>query len=226
MKFVNSQYRPNPSGRLGATIFSKNKSGYYEKMFIPPSQPRTDEQVQVRENFTTLSRKWATLTALQRKGWGLLTDVIAGSQSGFDVFMKLNRNLQDIGMAIIANAPQVILYPEQLADFQADIVSTPGAEDITLNFTGLIAADTKVKVFASKPLQPGRKAQRTTLRQIGVIDSTFVSTDSIKDLYIAKYGSLPGAGVSAMFGIEVVLKSGTSAGIANGMKTSVATGTI
>ena len=230
MKFINSVYRPNPSGRLGATVYSKNKYGNYEKMLTLPSQPMTDAQLKVRANMSALARMWGTLTDHQRTMWDNAASnfsYTSGGEgymlTGFNFFVKCNRNLQDVDESVVTTVPTDMNVPGGFADFQADITSTPGAEDIILNFTPVIASDVKIKVWASSVIRPGRKPSVTRLRMIGSLDDAFETGDSIKDLYIAKFGTLPGAGQKAFFAIEPVK---TINGLVNAKVFSTAYGSI
>lgn len=230
MKFINSNYRPNPSGRLGANVWSKNKFGNYEKMLTLPSQPMSDAQLDERANFSALSRLWGTLTDHQRTMWDNESSNFTftkGGKSymlpGFNFFVKCNMNLMDVEEAIVTTVPADMNVPTGFVDFQADITATPGAEDILVNFSPVIAADAKVKVWATSVIRPGRKPSVSKLRMIGVVDDTFVTGDSIKDLYIAKFGGLPGAGKKAFFAMEPVK---TVNGLVNAKVFSTAYGTI
>lgn len=76
--------------------------------------------------------------------------------TGFQFFTKLNRNLQEIGLPVITDCPQQTNV-QYFDFFSVDIYSTPGTEDINLNFSPVISAETKLKVFASRVINPGIK---------------------------------------------------------------------
>ena len=230
MKFINSIFTPDQMGRLGGIVFSKGKYGYYMKTFTPPSNPMTDAQLAVRADFAAITRLWGTLTDFQRTNWDNAAANFSYTKngstytlSGFNFFTKVNRNLQDVGSAVVTSFPGNASVPTAFDTFQADITSTPGAEDITLNFTPVIGADVKVKVYATAVLKPGRKPEVGKLRMIGTIDHTFETADSIKVMYTAKFGVLTGAGQKAMFAVEPV---STVNGLVNAKMYSTAIGSI
>lgn len=224
MKFDNSLYRPNPSGRLGSSVFGKNKAGLYEKMFARATNPRTVFQVLLRILFSAVTRAWANLTKAQRQSWNNLTPFFA-KKSGFNIFVAFNRNLQDVGEAIVQQAPSIenLHYPDSFTTFTVEVDSTPGSEEIKLNIEPAIAVGTKVKVFATAPQKPSEKIDFKKLSQIGTIDSTFLTTHSIKDMYLAKFQVMPGTGSETAYGVEPV---DIETGLAASRQETSSTGTL
>ena len=208
-EFINSLYSPNKSGRLGSSVFGKSRfGGPFEKMLGLPSNPRTDAQMNRRHQFVALSRKWGSLTDAQRTAWDdrakdypYTKKGMTYIPSGFMFFFMLNSNLQVIGQPINTDAHRMVM-PEEFLSFTVNAVTTPGTEDIKVNLSPAIDAGTMVQVIASRILAPGRKPQEKDMRHIGVIDHTFVSGGSIKDMYIAKFGIMPGTGDKVRFQIK------------------------
>jgi hypothetical protein len=208
-KFVNSLYSPNKSGRLGSSVFGKSRfGGPFEKMLGLPSNPMTDEQMNRRSQFASLSRVWGTLTDAQRTVWDnrakdypITKGGMSYVLSGFMFFMLQNGNLQIIGEPIFEDSPR-LTAPQTFDTFSVVIDDTPGTEDITLNLSPAIASGTKVQVIASRILLPGRKAQEKDMRHIGTLDHTFVSGGSIKSMFVAKYGEMPIVGDKVCFRIK------------------------
>jgi hypothetical protein len=218
MKFSNSLYRPNPRGRLASSVFSKNKYGNYEKMFTSPSQPRTALQILTRALFTIIVQMWgATLTQAQRTDWnnaaqGLtqIKDGIGVAQTGFNLFTKHNRNLQDINEAPIADCPVEFTPPSHIMTFTVDIDATPGTEEISVNVGTAIAAGTKVIIKATGVIKSGRKADYMKTKTITVLDHTFVSGGSIKTAYLAVFPTFPPTGKRVGFTAkEITVADGT-----------------
>ena len=210
MKSGYSIYMPDPSGRLGSTVFSKNKYGSYQKKFTAPSQPRTIYQQNIRSLFAALTRLWGTLTDGQRQVWKdraaenpVFKKGVSYILSAMIFFIKLNRNLQAIGEAVVTDCPR-INYPGSLSTFSVDIVTTPGTEDIKLNCSPAIPTVTKVLVMATPVTKASRALQMSKMRVIGVLDHTFVSGGSIKTQFLAKYGAMPATGDKVYFAIKPV----------------------
>ena len=116
-------------------------------------------------------------------------------------FMMLNSNLQIIGQPINEFSPKVV-EAMVLVDFSVNIGTTPGTEDIKLFISPAIDADNDLQVYASKILKPGRKGLEKNLRHIGNLDHTFMTGGSIKDIYLAKFGVLPGTGDKVYFHVK------------------------
>ena len=213
-KYEQSIYTPNMSGKVGGFVFSRNRYGAYQKVKPVPRNPRSDFQKNVRTLMSTLSKTWKTLTDAQRTIWDnrAIDYPFSGkTYSGFTFFMKLNRNLQDIGQAILLDVPQRLAETIGISTFTVDIVTTSGTEDIKLNISPAIGTSEKMKIFATAPLAEGKKIKESQYREIGTLDHTFVSGGSIKTQYMAKFQEMPITGVKASFRVQ---KVATASGLA------------
>ena len=212
MKFINSIFTPDLSGRQGGSVFSKNKYGGYIKQFTAPSNPRTAYQQNVRAFFAACSREWANLTDAQRNNWDSLAATtqivkkgVSYSLTGFNYFVKLNRNLQDIAEPFYQDISRATLItPADLSGSTVSVITTPGSEEIMLFIPATLDADTKAIVYATPQLKSSRKTNWNQLRAIGTIDGTFTSGGSIKTMYLAKFGLLPGTGDKLGFAVMPV----------------------
>lgn len=212
MKYVNSIYTPDQTGRLGGIVFGKNKYGYYLKMFKPPTNPRSTAQQTVRSFFSSASRAWAAMTSVQRTAWDNIAPTIefvkkgvSYTLTGFNLFVKFNRNLQDIGSAFYQNISRsTLVTPPTMDGSYVTVVTTPGSEDIKLFIPASLDVSTKAIVYATPVLKSSRQPNWKSLRIIDVIDSTFVTGGSIKASYIAEYGAMPKTGDFVGFSIVPV----------------------
>jgi hypothetical protein len=212
MKYVNSIFTPDQIGRLGGVTFGKNKNGVYMKMYQTPVNQRSTSQQDVRGFFGTASKAWAALTDAQRTAYDdvavtieYVKKGITYTLTGFQLFMKLNRNLQDIGQPFYQDISQdTLVSPPGLTTSTVDIVTTPGLEDISLNIPAALDANTKAIVYATPVLKSSRKPRWQYLRIITTIDHTFISGGSIKAPYIAEFGAMPNTGGKAGFAIMPV----------------------
>lgn len=69
-----ARYTPNYlmdsyAGKLGNSVFSKNKGCHYLKPLVIPSNPKTATQISARAIFKTVAAIWSTLTTGQRDAW-------------------------------------------------------------------------------------------------------------------------------------------------------------
>ena len=95
------------SGKCDNVVFFRNKYGICVRRYTKPSNPRTPAQQEKRANFAHLSRQWAGLTGEQRNAWIEIAKTFTYKKkgkyftyTGFNFFMKLNTELQDIGMPL------------------------------------------------------------------------------------------------------------------------------
>ncbi len=230
MLFVNSFYRLAPRGKLGSSVFSSNQYGNYEKMWKAPRQPRTPAQLLIRSAFTVFAQMWRILGAAANTAWnGIAAQYIFTKNaktyklSGFSFFIKLNQNLALIGQPAITVAPASILPPASIIPISVNITTTPGTEDIKLFIPAALPASSMAVVRATTVVKPGTQSKDGNLRNIGTIDSTFISGGSIKSMYLAKYGALPGTGDRVYF---EVTPYDTASGWQGAKCTALATGTI
>ena len=209
MKYVNSIYTPDQTGRLGGVVFGKNKYGVFLKMFKSPSNPRSTSQQDTRAYFAAASRAWAALTDAQRTNWNNFAGTqeyvkkgVSYTLTGFSYFVKLNRYLQDIGSPFYQDISRsTLITPADMSGSTVDVITTPGTEDIKLYIPATLDANTKGLVFATPGLKASRQINWKQLRVIGTIDSTFISGGSIKTQYLAKFGILPGTGDKLGFAV-------------------------
>ncbi len=209
--FIESGFMPGLSGKVAGSVFQRNKYGRFVRNKTIPTNPQTVSQQEVRLNVSDLSKTWGTLTEAQRQNW------IAEAQNypltkkgrtytlaGYMYFMMLNRNLQEIDQPVITDCPP-IGKPQKFDFFSVNITTTPGTEDIKLFISAPVDAGTKIKLYSTRHIKPGVYNFSRKLNKIGVIDSTFITGGSIKSLYLAKYGTLPGTGDKVYFAIQPTL---------------------
>ena len=217
-RIILSDFISDIRGKVGGTVYSRNRFGFYRKALVIPINPRTEDQVKVRDLYTGASKLYGSLSNSQMLLWQSLAQnhpqTVRGKTTvltSFLMFMKLNRNLQEIDETPIVDAPPYD-EPQIFDSFSVDIVTTPGSEDITLNISPAIASGTKIKVFATRVLKPGVRFVDGNFRKIAVLDSTFISGGSIEAAYIAKFGGSPRTGEKAAFRIVAVSKASGFAG--------------
>ena len=201
-------------GKLAGSVFARGRYGNYIRTLTSGINSNSLSQDRVRSLFSNLVSGWYNLNDNQRELWNNAAQM-AGQVSSFGdsfnytgrvLYNHLNRNLQEIDVALI-EIPPVMSPVQSFEDFQADIVVTPGAEDITINFSPAIDAETKVIIYATPTLNRGAVyISPRWYRKVAVLDSTFLTSDSIKDEYISVFKTLPGAGQRAAFKFKAVSK--------------------
>jgi hypothetical protein len=206
--FQNSIYTPDRRGKVGGSVFQKGRFGNMERVLVTPRNPKTPYQLDVRSKLTSLSKIWGgMLTAAQRAVWtqrALTYPYVHKGKTitltGFLMFMRLNRNFQEIGQPILDDCPQnltSVLVPFDTISVEAK--STPGSEDIKLDFSPAIDADKIVMLYATTIVKSGTKVKESAYRKIGTLDSTFLTGSTIQDLYVAKFNEKLQTGSMAAF---------------------------
>jgi len=185
--------------KIGGHVASKNRSGAYLRTKVTPSNPQTIRQLEVRQNFTSNAQAWRGLTQAQRDAWissvsnFISTDVFGDTitPSGFNLFISLNNNLLNVGEAAIDTPP----LPESVLGFTAlALDADTSGNKIIATFAPAIDADTKVILWATAALSPGKKFVKAEYRQVAVLDNTDVTPHEFQVEYIAKFGALPAIG--------------------------------
>jgi len=207
MKYVDSIYASNQSGKLGGVIFSSNQYGVYSCMRKPPLNPNTPAQQLTRSGTANISREWAKLTDAQRDNWRDVAHKYPFQKKGktyflqgYMFFVKLNKSLYEVGEPVLKDFPSINNIVQQTFDlFSVKIINTPSGKDLLLFINPDINSDTKLSIFATMPVKPSELYGNRRTYKIAVLDGSFTSGSSIKDFYINKFGLLPDSASKAFF---------------------------
>lgn len=186
-------------GKVSGNVYSKNKGGAYSRVRVVPVNPRSAAQNLVRSVFTALSQAWQGLTETQRSGWSQAAVNFPAKNSlgdthtlsGNALYVSLNKNLDDVNIAPIDEAPtRVVATPLDIPTIVADSSS----QTLVPTFGSTIPADVAVKVFASASTSAGVNSIGSKMRQIGVLAPGSTATPSLTAMYLAKFGTIGDAG--------------------------------
>lgn len=214
-----SAWLTDARGKQSGTVFSKNRYGAYTRNRVTPVNPQTASQTSVRNFLTTLAQAWRALTANQRSAWNAAANQFLSSNifadvirlSGFNLFLRLNRNLQSIGVATI-NSPPVPGSVFGLTTLSVVADTTGAGLDIT--FTAAIPVSDSVIVEATAPQSAGKSFFKSEYRIISILTSADASPQDEAAPYIVKFGALPPVGTKIgirMTGVnETTGQAGTS----------------
>lgn len=184
--------------KIGGHVLSKNRSGSYARTKVTPVNPKSSYQVNVRASIASLASGWRALTAAQRSSWNsavkdyVRTDIFGDKKvpSGFSLYMRLNQNLYNIGVAAITSPPLVTNVNAFTSITCAMAKGTPAA---TATVAPTIAAAESVLFFATPGISPGKSYVKNQFRLLGKF-TTGVSLNFLA-MYTAKYGAVPTAGL-------------------------------
>lgn len=188
-------------GKLGGQVFSKNRGGAYVRTKVTPSNPRTLAQMESRNLLGQTSSAWNGLTDAQRLSWNSAvpewqrTDVFGDlkTPSGKNLFVELNKNLLQAGLATLDIAPD----KEEIVGITATAVAVDAtAGEVTL--TGLASVPTGfvLQVSATPPISPGISFVKNRFRVVDYVAAGAVDGEALYSAYTDKFGALsPGDNV-------------------------------
>jgi hypothetical protein len=182
--------------KIGGHVASKNRGGSYLRTKVTPVNPNTIDQITARGRIASLSQAWKSLTQTERDSWNnsvqawARTDIFGDlrNPSGFNLYMRLNSNLLEVGIAAINTAPiPSSVYAPSLTLLDCDVSSST----FDVGFAPApVPTDTTVIVRATGALSPGVKFVKNQLRNIALVSSAGVSPQDLFTSYIAKFGGL------------------------------------
>ena len=212
MKYIDSIYATNQSGKLGGVIFSSNQYGVYSCMRKIPVDPKTPAQQSTRAGTASIARLWTTLTPAQRLEWTIQSKKYQFKKKGKTYFLspnvffiKLNKNLYEVGAPLMLDFPTGNLEePQNFHHFEVQMVNTIPGIDLLMFIDPAINNNTKLSLFATLPVNNSESYGSSKRLKIAVLDSSFISGTSIKDLYWNKYFQFPGSTTKVFFEIKSV----------------------
>jgi len=196
-------------GKIGGSVFSKNKNGAYAKNKVTPSNPQSGAQMAVRNLLAGFAQQWRTLTETVRQGWidGAVnfprTNVFGDSYtlSGNMLFNSLNSNLAKIGISPITACPSPKGVSARVID---NVTATATTLDVEIGTA--IATSDKAIVRATVGLSAGVNNFKSKLRDIAIVDTSSTSTLDVIADYTAKFGA-PVASTAIGVALVVVNKT-------------------
>jgi len=210
-------------GKLNGTVFSRNTYGAYMRAKVTPSNPKTTAQSLVRSSMTVVAQGWRGITQAQRDAWNSATvnftrTNIFGDNvplTGFNLYGRINRNLQAIGQAVVAVPP----VPEAVAGVSSvSLAASAGGQTVTLTYAPAIPATQSWIVRFTPGQSAGKQFVASEFRQVDVILTADSSPFSIETEYIAKFGSVPAEGQKIF--VELIPMNTTSGIRGTGLQAS------
>ena len=198
-------------GKIGGHVASKNRSGAYLRTKVTPSNPNTVAQAQARSILATLSQMWQTLTDSQRSGWNDAvkewgtTDIFGDikNPSGINLFVKLNANLLNVGLAPLSDVPAKSEVPAVVLIGATYSISTAA---LFINFDSGLANGKIALLRATPKLSAGVSFVKSQFRVIGH-DNVQLDSVGFIGAYNAKFGT-PSVGDNIYVSVQLVLESG------------------
>lgn len=198
-------------GKIGGHVASKNRAGAYLRTKVTPSNPNTVAQLQARSILASLSQGWSQLTDSQRQGWNDAvkewgtTDIFGDikNPSGINLFVKLNSNLLNVGLASLSNVPAKSEVPAVIvidASYRID------KDNVSITFNNALANGYTALVRATPKLSAGVSFVKSQFRVIGY-ENVVGDNLGIVGGYGAKFGT-PSVGENIYVSVQFVLLNG------------------
>jgi hypothetical protein len=190
-------------GSIAGQVHSRNTYGNYIRQKVSPVQPRTPRQLEVRELFTTLSRRFSNVLADgQQEAWRQaaastpVRDVFGDSitLTGINLYNRLNSLRVLAGLEPLDEPPPV----EEVEALEAWSVSwNPTAFALVAAFApDPLPNDRYLFIWATEPLNPGVAFVTHKLRLLSIRSPQTASPTELTGDYVARFGRLiPGKAI-------------------------------
>jgi len=194
-------------GKEAGVIFSRNAYGSYMKQKVSPVNPQSEFQQAERAKLGGIAQLWAGLTDSQREAWSQLGQQVTrvnrfGDQTnytGFNLFVRLNRNLALVGATTISDAPAVPSVPVLTL---VSLAATSGT--MTLAFTPTpLTTGFKMLLESTPNIMTGRRFFKNFYRMLGASAAAQTSPWSTLTIFTARHGGVPVEG--AVIGVRARL---------------------
>lgn len=182
--------------KLNGSVFSKNRYGSYVRTKVTPVNPQSNSQQNVRNILSTQSQAWRGLTEDQRQSWidaainFPFTDIFGNSKilSGSTLFVKLNSNLVNAGVAPLTDAPSPAAIPQLTL---GALTATAGTQALSQVFAATpVPADFKICVQATGNIGPGKNFVKNQFRTISYLAAAATSPANLLAAFTAVHGAL------------------------------------
>jgi hypothetical protein len=201
-------------GSIAGQVHSRNTYGNYVRQKVSPVQPRTSLQLEVRELFSTLSRRFSNvLTDEQQEAWRQaaastpVRDVFGDSitLTGINLYNRLNSLRLIAGLAPL-DWPPAAEEVESLRTFTYSW--NPTNRQLTLYYDpDPVPANRYLFIWATEPLNPGVAFVNHKLRLLDVVPPNMASPLVIDSAYTLRFGGyIPGKAI--YFAAELVSAAG------------------
>jgi hypothetical protein len=185
------------SGKLGIQVAMPGRYGQCRRAWVPPSNPQTPYQQNIRRTLATQAARWKSITEAQQNAWNAaaashLTRArlgLNGAMTGLQLFVRLNSNLVQWGQPTVDTPSAVPSFPDLAPQ---NLVITNAAGVIALKLTCPTDPGADTCVLASAPVSNGTRRVPST-RVLGACPAPVAGASDITGLYTARFG-VPEAG--------------------------------
>jgi hypothetical protein len=179
-------------GKLGQTVTWKGRNGLLRRWRAIPKNPRTTDQLIVRQRLATQANAYDQLTDVQQEAWIATAAQIqskptlgqSGPLTGLQLFNKVNCALLAIGSDPVTVPPAKPLL-EVLPIDALEITNTAGTIALRLHTTDAPPDGTMLRGCAA---QNSGNRRGESYRLLGTLDSPVSSYITITTAYATRFG--------------------------------------
>jgi hypothetical protein len=199
------------SGKLGSSVAAKGKGNAYVRLKVKPHNPNTSYQATSRANLRALSQGWRGLSSTNIQAWNAAAINFPRKNkigntiilSGADLYIALNLNLKNIGVAALTTppTPTTVLTPTAVA-------VTAAAGVMTMTWTsGAVPAGTTWEVWGTPGVSAGKSFVKSQFRLFTTFPAATASGAGVAIFttpYTARFGAYI-IGAKMFFYVKAVL---------------------
>ncbi len=179
------------------TVSQNGAFGQISRALVIPGNPRTEAQLNRRQVLGTMAHNWRTITEAQRLAWNEAGKLVqsdsrlgqSGPLSGFQLYVKVNCNLQIVGEPAVTTPPAVPAFDPNVVQ-ALELTNPSGVVAIKLTCTG--SSDAFNLVWATPPKSAGQ-FRSSDYYYLGELPEVVSGKADITALYASKFGA-PAAG--------------------------------
>jgi hypothetical protein len=206
-------------GKLGDKVIANTKYGEQVKKSPKGHSVIPEGQRKEMNYFEYVAGEYGRLTEQEATWWAQRANAPEVRTlytkkrylQGRNLFFSINMKLLDIGEPIIMSLPS-FNHAQTFEKITVEIVQEKGKKDIILRFSPEIKEETKLVITATAGVKDNLLyIHPSEYKRIALLDSNFMSGESLRKHYLQVYKSIPKTGMKVSFLIESVnRKCGTS----------------
>lgn len=184
------------SGRVGGTVFSRNRGGAYMRNGSKPSKVLTDKALRYKTYFTAASQAWTALTAAQQLAWTIWSRTQskvnrlgrAIQLTGQAQFIGLTARLFALGEAVVVTPPT---KPAPAAAVPTGFTVDSGSGNTELTFdTTPLPAGVHLWIRGAKVNSAGITNVENLLTEVLLSDAAATSPVDLSTALVYAFGPL------------------------------------
>ncbi len=181
-------------GKLGLTVTWPGRNGLIRRAWVSPANPKTPEQLAVRNRLAVRASNWGSLTEVQQDAWITAAAQVqtrphlgqSGPMTGLLFFVMINANLDLAGEPTVTTPPARPTFDNNITQ-SLELTNPAGVPAIKLVCSGSSSAFNFV--WAAAPQNPGTR-RPINWNYLAQLPEVVGGKADITSLYTAKFGTV------------------------------------